>query len=733
MAQDASFKSGSIVNDSRCLAALMISAVDSIIIIDSCGIIQGMNPAAEKLFGYSMEEIIGQNISKLMPSPHRENHDGYLARYLQGGDTQIVGVIREIEGLKKDGSPVPLELSVSEFKIDDTIYFAGILHDITNRKKTELELLHAHEGLEKRVQERTQALQQTTIQLQKEIQERTEAVNELKLAAKVFENASEAILITDANTTIIEVNNAYLQITGYEREEIIGANPRILKSGQHEKAFYQKLWSHVEKFDEWTGEIWDRRKNGQAFPSRLTINAVRDNDDNLTNYVGIFSDISEIKAGEQRLEKLAYYDPLTHLPNRLLFKERLVHEINKADRSKIRLAVMFIDLDRFKNVNDTLGHAAGDKLLIIVGKRILSCLRRSDTVARLGGDEFTVILNGIDREEDIAHIAESIINALQRPAILSGQEVFIGASIGIGLFPTDGEDFDTLTKNADIAMYQSKKAGRGVFRFFKEEMNAWTTHQLQLESNLQRALERDEFRVVYQPKICIVSHQVVGMEALIRWQHPEHGLVSPGEFIPLAEETGLIGPMSDWVMKTAFAQTHKWNQTLETPLSVAVNLSARQFQSANLIETIQDHLNTSGLLPHLAEIELTESMMIADLDAAIETLTNIRKMGVKLAMDDFGTGYSSLNFLKKLPITTLKIDQSFIRDLKFNSPDETIVAAIIAMATSLKLDVVAEGVEKLEQLNFLSQHGCPTIQGYYFSPPLGPDKFIEEVQRRLER
>ncbi|MBF0588406.1 MAG: EAL domain-containing protein [Magnetococcales bacterium] len=710
--------------------AIMQSAVDGMVIIDQRGVVLAFNRSAEKLFGYKAEEVTGQNVSMLMPSPFREGHDGYLERYIATGRRIIVGTIREVTGRRKDGFQFPLELSVSEFRSEGCIFFSGILHDITERKDDERALQEARTQLEERVRKRTEQLEHVNERLQQRLEEESRMAAELRLASKVFENAGEAILITDENARVISVNDAYVRITGFDRDQIIGRNPRIAKSGRHDKSFYKAMWDGLRESGKWSGEIWDRRDNGEIYPKWLTITVVRNEADEVSNYVGIFTDISEAKQVEERLQQLAYYDSLTNLPNRKLFSERLEHDLETALRHKKRLALMFIDLDRFKYVNDTFGHAVGDELLVEVSKRLRGCVRKADTVARLGGDEFTVILTDVGREEHAAQVAGNIITQLQKPIHVAGEELLIGASIGISLHPQDGENAETLVKHADIAMYQAKKGGRGIFKFFMEEMNAWTRHQITLEAKLKRAVERNEFTVFYQPKVDQMAGKVVGMEALVRWEHPEHGVVSPGEFIPLAEETGMIIPIGVQVLTEACHQAKRWLDAGFGSLRVAVNLSARQLsQRDEFRQTLEAVLEDTGLPPEMLEIEVTESMIMQDVDHTIKTLQGLTEMGMHLAMDDFGTGYSSLSYLKRFPIDTLKIDRSFVRDTPADPDDVAIVSAIISMARSLNLCVVAEGVETREQLVFLKNLGCSIIQGYHFSPPLPSDKFEDYLRK----
>jgi diguanylate cyclase (GGDEF)-like protein/PAS domain S-box-containing protein len=714
------------------MMAVVDNAVDGIITINHKGIIESVNPAVEDIFGYTSEELIGQNISILTPSPHREVHDSYINNFLETGERKIIGSIREVEGVCKDGGRFPIDLAVSAFKIDGQTFFTGILHDITERKQAKDALDNAYKDLEQRVVDRTKELEKTNVNLQQEIEERARAEESLKLAAKVFEKASEAILITDNDGKIITVNQAFVSITGFQREEVIGHNPKIGKSGRHDKDFYKAMWAEITNNGSWSGEIWDRRKTGEVYPKWLTINAVHTHNGDISHFVGIFSDISHIKATEERLEQLAFYDPLTNLPNRMLFKDRLLHEFELAKRNHKKVGVFFIDLDRFKHVNDTLGHAAGDTLLEIVAQRLTDCVRSSDTVARLGGDEFTVILSNLDSAHEASSIAGNIIESLMSPVPIKEHTAHIGASIGISIYPDDGEDYATITKYADVAMYHAKDSGRGNFKFFKTDMNENSVKRSELERNMRSGIENSEFILYYQPKLCIATGQVTGMEALVRWVRPDGSMVSPADFIPLAEDTGLIIPMGKEILNNACKFNTYLVKEHNLHIRVAVNLSPRQFQQNDLHEMVEQALKETELDPSLLELEVTESMMMEDENTAIATLKKLNNIGVSIAMDDFGTGYSSLSFLKHFPIHTLKVDQSFVRDLTVDSDDAAIVLAVVSMAKSLRLHVIAEGVETIDQLNFLKDISSDEIQGYYFSKPLPEDHFIQFVKKNTE-
>ena len=712
--------------------AILEAAVDGIITIDADGTIVSANTAAENIFGYDPGTLLNQDITLLMPSPHRESHDTYIKSYLSTGKKRIIGFSREVVGVSKSGEEFPMELAVGEFYAEGKIFFTGIIHDITERKKAKEALQLAYSELEHRVLERTKELAAANQRLMEGLEARKKVENRLKLAAKVFEHASEAIMITTAEGEIVDVNQAFTTISEFQREDVLGQNPRIGKSGRHDKAFYQQMWDAIRHKGQWAGEIWDRKKGGAIYPKWLTINAVKDEIGKITHFIGIFSDISHIKVTEERLERLAFYDPLTQLPNRMLFKDRLIHALDVCKRHQKKGAVFFIDLDRFKHVNDTLGHAAGDKLLVDVSQRISSCVRATDTVARLGGDEFTVILVNLDHGYNAIAVANKIIDFVSEPIDIDGQQANVGASIGIAVFPDDGVTYDIITKYADVAMYQSKESGRGIYTFFEEKMNAHSAKRAMMEQHFYTGLADKEFVLHYQPKVTVDSGTIVGMEALVRWQRLDGTLVSPLDFIPFAEETGFIVPLGQSILKMACLYNKSLLEAGGPPLKVAVNLSGRQFLSKNLYQSIEAILKETGLAPEYLDLEVTESMMMKDEQQAIMTLKRLRDIGLSISMDDFGTGYSSLSYLKRFPINALKIDQSFVRDLTIGSEDAAIVLAIVSMAKSLKLRVIAEGVENQSQWDFLKTIGCHELQGYFISRPL-PDQAFTAFLNKTDR
>ena len=548
-------------------------------------------------------------------------------------------------------------------------------------------------------------------------------------ARQLMDNILEGILVTDAEGTIKSVNPTFCSVTGYSPEEVIGKKPSLLKSGKHTKLFYKKLWDSVLTSGSWNGEICNRRKNGDLYTEWLTITTHKNSKGEITNYIAVFNDITKRKKAEKLIQHMAYYDPLTNLPNRSLFADRLKQALTQSHRTKSLLAVLFLDLDRVKIINDTLGHAMGDKLLKSVAKRLKSALRQGDTVARLGGDEFMVILPGMEHAEDIAKIAEKVLTSLRPPHYFEGHELYATASMGISIFPFDGEDPDALTKNADTAMYRAKKAGRNNYQIFTPSMKHELFEQLAMGNNLRRALDRGEFVVHYQPQITITDGKIVGMEALVRWHHPKFGLISPKKFIHWAEDSGLIIPIGEWVLKEACRQNKTWQEAGFPGLRVSVNLSARQFKQENLDKSIYKSLKETNLEPDLLSLELTESTIMEDPQTAIEVSHRIRANGIRFSIDDFGTGYSSLNYLKHFPLSNIKMDQTFVQDLASDPSDKAIAKAVIALGHGLNLSVIAEGVETESQRDLLKSYECDMMQGFFFSKPL-PSNSFEQLLRK---
>lgn len=609
---------------------------------------------------------------------------------------------------------------------------------IIDRQATQLEeslrdVELANRELDARVQERTQSLNESNRVLQNEIEVRRAAEAQLKLAAEVFDNAMEGMLITDANTVILRVNPAFTQVTGYTAEEVVGQTPRLFKSGHHNADFYRSMWDTITRTGGWQGEIWDRRKNGEAYPKWLSIAAVKGEDGAVTNFIGTQFDITKRKQAEEKLNALAFFDQLTGLANRTLLLDRLKQAMNASSRSGSYGALLLIDLDNFKTLNDTLGHQMGDLLLKLVAQRLTACVRAGDTVARLGGDEFVVMLTGLSTSErdaatQIEAAGEKILATLNQPYELQEAAHRSTPSIGATLFMGHQSDIEVVLKQADLAMYKSKEAGRNALRFFDPDMETAVMHRAALEKELHEAIDEKQLLLHYQAQM--TGGRTTGAEALVRWQHPRRGLVSPAEFIPLAEETGLILPLGRWVLETACRQLAQWAALpAMAHLTLAVNVSAHQFHQSDFVDQVMDVLKNTGANPRRLKLELTESLLVSNVEEVIKKMLVLKSEGVSFSLDDFGTGYSSLSYLKRLPLDQLKIDQSFVRDVLFDPNDAVIAKAIVALARSLGLGVIAEGVETEAQRDFLTGSGCHALQGYYFSRPLSLEGFEEFAQR----
>lgn len=678
----------------RKLSRAVEQSPNTIIITDSEGIIEYVNPHFSQISGYIPEEVIGKNMRKhksgLTPVAVYED----LWRTIKSGQVWR----GELLNKSKHGRLYWEELSISPVfdEQGNITHFLSQQIDITARKQVE---------------------------------------EQIRLFEKVFANANEAILISDANNCIVATNPAFTEITGYTMEEVIGKTPHMLASGQMSAEFYESMWSSIKATGKWQGEVIDRRKNGEIYAEWLSISALLDDSGRLTHYVALMADISERKAAEERMTYLAQHDVLTGLPNRMLFHDRLQQAITYAERQQTSVALLFLDLDRFKDVNDTLGHHIGDLLLQEVTHRIRRCVRGSDTVSRQGGDEYVIMLPNLDDLGDIMQVVNKLIESIADPYELEGHTMHVTTSVGVSIYPQDGVNIETLIRNADTAMYQAKEAGRNGYRFFTQEMNNTIAKRVGLENKLRRALSRNELLLHYQPQVDLRNGQVVAAEALVRWQHPEDGLTSPAEFIRIAEESGMIVQLGEWVLNEACRQNQGWRAVGLREITMSVNLSPLQFYDRSLMETISAALARSGMPANALELEITESAMMKNSEQAIAMLNNISGLGIRISIDDFGTGYSSLSHLKKFPVDMLKIDRSFVRDLSIDSDDAAIVSAVISMAKSLGLHVIAEGVETVEQLLFLEKLDCDLIQGFYFSKPLTADEFgkLLESGRRLSR
>ncbi len=680
----------SVRDHSQRLQRIIESALDAVIVADEQGTILEWNPRAESIFGWSRDDIVGQCLNEtIIPVSLREAHLQGIQRLTETGTAHVLGNRMETRGLRRDGSEFPIELTITRLHQSRGWLFSAFIRDLSTQRTAE---------------------------------------EELRLAATTFKSHA-GILITDSNGTILRANPAFEAMSGYSADEIIGENPRILQSGRQDEAFYQKMWSTIASEGQWQGELWNRRKDGSLYAEWLTITAVKNLNGDITHYVATSQDITERKNAEARFEHLAYHDDLTDLANRRLLRDRTEHEIAVAKRRGILGALLYLDLDRFKNLNDALGHPVGDELLRQVGERLKTLVRAEDTVARVGGDEFVVLLPMLSPDASKASfeaqaVTEKIRACLSEPYTLNEHLYHITPSIGIVLFPEGEGNADDLLKHADSALYRAKEDGRNTARFYQPDMQAVAETRLALEKDLRHALKHDELSLHYQPQVN-GSGELIGAEALIRWQHPEQGMIPPDRFIPVAEDTGLIVEIGTWVLRTAAQQIHTWQQNRLYPAThrLAVNVSPRQFRQTNFVDLVTEIFNEEGVsLKHL-ELEITETLVMENVKDAIEKMSTLRDKGVLFSIDDFGTGYSSLSYLKRLPVDQLKIDRSFVRDIVTDPDDAAIIETIIAMTSHLGLGVIAEGVETHEQLDFLRERGCTAFQGYHFSQPVPAEEF----------
>lgn len=652
---------------------------DSVITMDLEGYVTSWNKGAERLFGYTAEEAIGRNILFIYAD---EDEESPLMRFMEGTGSHEMEVRRR----RKNGEIFWASVSVSLIADTDGVPkgMVGYVMDITDR-------LRANE--------------------------------DLRLFAKIFEGGGEAIMVTDIEGRVVSVNQAFTEITGFSYEDMLGKRSRLFGTNRDKDTIYREVWRSLKKTGHWKGELWEQRKSGETYPLLMSISAVNDDKGELSHYVSIFSDMSERKHAEEEISRLAYYDTLTGLPNRALFHTLVTQILHTSRRKKNEFALLYVDLDRFKNINDSLGHAAGDQLLKEVAARLTECLRATDVIARITGDEFIIALVELSHSYDARAVSERMLNSIIKPYMIDGVELNSSASIGISIYPNDGDSVETLIKNADTAMDRAKQQGRNQYLFYSQDMNTRSRERLELESSLRRALDRNELRLHYQPQVSLRTGKIIGAEALIRWQHPEKGMISPAQFIPLAEETGLIIPIGEWVLDTVCADNKAWLDEGLPIVKLAANLSAQQFKQKNLSTIVLQTLQRHGLEHHFLELEITESVVMDDTEKAIRMLKELNEIGIKMALDDFGTGYSSLSYLKRFPIDKLKIDQSFVRDITTDANDATIALAVIALARGMKMNVIAEGVETAEQLAFLHAHDCDEIQGYLFSRPVPPEAF----------
>nr|WP_296262665.1 MULTISPECIES: EAL domain-containing protein [unclassified Pseudomonas] len=659
-----------------------------------------VSPSLTTVLGYSAEWIMQNGWNSIIANPQQLTSLQILllrvAKALRKPETlaalraEVPNQMYLLDCLRADGRKIPVELRLV-LVWDESGAFEGILgvgRDISQQRRAE---------------------------------------KDLRMAATVFEHSTSAILITDPAGYIVQANDAFSRVSGYAVAQVLDQFPSMLTIEDQQQAQLGYILKQLNQHGSWEGELWLKRRDGEHYPAWVGITAVLDDEGDLASYVCFFTDISERKASEQRIHRLAYYDALTHLPNRTLFQDRLHTALQQAERQQAWVVLMFLDLDRFKPINDSLGHAAGDRMLKDMAARLLACVADDDTVARMGGDEFTLLLQpGASQQAALTraiHVAEQILASLVKPFVLEGREFFVTASIGIALSPQDGNELSQLMKNADTAMYHAKERGKNNFQFYQADMNASALERLELESDLRHALEQKEFTLYYQPQFSGDGKRLTGAEALLRWRHPRRGLVPPGDFIPVLEELGLVVEVGEWVLMEACRQLREWHKARVRVPKVSVNISARQFSDGQLGTRIANILQETGLPPACLELELTESILMREVSEAMQILDGLKRLGLSIAVDDFGTGYSSLNYLKQFPIDVLKIDRTFVDGLPSGEQDAQIARAIIAMAHSLNLAVIAEGVETYEQLEFLREHGCDEVQGYLFGRPMPPSRF----------
>ena len=673
------------------LAVTLNSIGDAVITTDANGMVARMNPVAEKLTGWSLQDARGQSVKTIFPiidESTREPIDNPVEKVISTGET--IYLSNHTLLIAKDGTEYHIADSAAPIGKDDGNILGMVLvfNDVSERKQAE-----------EKIRTLFQAIEQSPV----------------------------SVMITDVDANIEYVNSTFEKATGYQMAEVLGQNPRILKSGKTPKQDYQEMWQTIISGNAWQGEIINRKKNGELFWESAHIAPVHDESGTICHYLAVIEDISLRKQQDEQILHQAHFDALTDLPNRFLSLDRLSQLINEAQRNTESVAVLFLDLDDFKKINDTLGHDIGDKLLIEAADRLQSKIRSGDTVGRLGGDEFIVLLGGLTDAAEASPVVENLLNRFRDSFRIDGRELVLTASIGIAVYPNDGSSPSELLRNADSAMYYSKDEGRNTYSYFTDAMNQNVSRRLALEEQMHGALDRGEFRLCYQPKIEISSRNIIGVEALLRWNNPALGEISPDEFISIAEQTGLIVPIGEFVLAEALAMMASWQNKCGHAFTVAVNLSPRQFRDPNLVPFIKKILNQSGVLDKSLELEITEGVLMSGHGYIDEALADLNDLKISIAMDDFGTGYSSLSYLRKYPFDVLKIDRSFIGDIAVDMADRKLVNAAIAMAHSLGLKVVAEGVETEEQLALLAAQGCEVAQGFLFSKPVSAEKITELI------
>ncbi len=660
---------------------LFEAETDAIFVIDRAnGSFIDVNGAAIRQYGYARDEFLAMRVEDISCQPR------LTRKAVEEGETRIP--IRWHR--RKDGSAFAVEITASNLVVNGRELHVGAVRDITERVKADAEV---------------------------------------RRLSQAVEQSSSSVVITDLSARIVYVNEGFCKTTGYAPQEVIGKNPRMLRSGKTTPQSYEDLWSHLRQGMSWRGEFVNRRKDGSEYIESVLISPVRNEGGQIANYLAIKDNITEKRRAEESLALLAHYDPLTGLPNRALLRDRFQYALHLAQREREQMAVLFLDLDNFKDINDSLGHSVGDQLLKVIAERFKSLVRAGDTVARLGGDEFVLLLNKTD-ESGAGLVARKLIETVSRPCRIEPYELVITPSIGIAIYPGDGRDMEVLSQNADAAMYQAKLAGRNDYRYFTPAMQARSARNLSLAHHLRQALARGQLHLLFQPQVEMANGRLIGAEALLRWQHAELGLVSPAEFIPIAEETGLIIPIGEWVLRSAASQMREWIDRGLPDLRVSVNVSPIQLRHPHFLGLVDEVLADTGLAPGNLELELTESVAMDDPEATVGLMRKLRDRGIRVSIDDFGTGYSSLSYLKRFDVQTLKIDQSFVRDIGAGKNEaDSIVAAIISLAGDLRMETIAEGVETAAQIAFLRLRGCDNAQGYFFSEPLAAQDFGQYLDR----
>ncbi|MDE2625234.1 MAG: EAL domain-containing protein [Betaproteobacteria bacterium] len=668
------------------LQAILDHVADGIVTINADGIVQSFNRGAERIFEYRSRQVVGQPFVSLVSVTSRVAFQEYLGHFKTDWMAATLRLNRlEIEGVRQDGSSVQMDVAISRITFRDEFRYIVLLRDISERLRNE---------------------------------------ESMRLAATIYKNSKEAMLITDEHNRIVDANPAFTQQSGYRLTEVLGKNPRILQSGRHDKAFYKDMWQTLMDKGHWQGELWDRRKNGSLHVKLANISVIRKPDGQVHRYVAQFFDITESKENAELIWKQANFDMITGLPNRNLMHDRLGQEIKKAARTRLPLALLFIDLDHFKEINDTLGHAKGDILLHEAARRIKGCVRESDTVARIGGDEFTVILPQYGDRNDIERIAYHIIQSLSEPFDLGdGQAGYISASIGITLYPEDATTIEALLKNADQAMYRAKAEGRNCLSYFTESMQHEAAEKLALTHDLRTALSRNELELFFQPILNLRSGQIEKAEALLRWHHPQRGMVSPALFIPLAEGSGLINEIGEWVFQEAVSAAGRWHKRFGRLIQISVNKSPLQFSRPERQQWKED-IERLGLPAQALAVEITEGLLLSNSPKVRDRLIEYSLMGVQLSIDDFGTGYSALSYLKEFDVDYLKIDRTFVSSLESGGSGQVLTEAIIVMAHKLGIQTIAEGVETAQQFELLKSFGCDYVQGFYCAPPVPEQEFL---------